>query len=134
MISWFSRKQSSISLSMAEAEYIATCSTSCEAIRIRKMMSGLFDLEMDTTEILCGNQSCIKMSKNPVFHDISKHIEIRYLYIRDMMQKGAIKFRYVSIDEQVADVLMKPLLQVKFEYFRDKIGVVQKDHPRKGEH
>ena len=81
MISWFIKKQSSIALSTAEAEYIAACFASCEAIWIQKLMSGLFDLEMDTTEILCDNQSCIKMSKNPVFHDRSKHIEIRYFYI-----------------------------------------------------
>ena len=87
-------------------------------------MSSLFDLEMDTTEILCDNQSCIKMSENPVFHDRSKHIEIRYFYIRDMIQKGAIKLQYVSIDEQVADMLTKPLSRVKFEYFQDKLVVV----------
>ena len=69
--------------------------------------------------ILCDNQSCIKMTKNPVFHDNSKHIEIRYFYIRDMVQKGAIKLQYVSTDEQVADVLTNSLSQVKFEYFRD---------------
>ena len=60
MISWFSRKQSSVALSTAEAEYIAACSASCEAIWIQKLMLGLFDLEMDTTEILCDNQSCIE--------------------------------------------------------------------------
>ena len=91
MISWFSKKWSSVSLSTAESKYIAACSASCEAIWLRKLMSGLFDLEMDTTEILCDNQSCIKMSENPVFHDRSKHIGIQYFYIRDMIQKGAIK-------------------------------------------
>ena len=64
-----------------------------------------------------------------VFHDRSKHIEIRYFYIRDMMQKGAIKLQYVSTDEQVADVLMKPLSWVNFE----NLGVVRKDLLRKGE-
>ena len=87
-------------------------------------MSGLFNLELDTTMILCDNQSCIKMTENPVFHDRSKHIEIRYFYIRDMMQKGFIKLQYVSTDEQVADVMTKPLSRVKFEHFRDKLGVV----------
>ena len=69
MISWFSRKQSIVALSTAEAEYIVACSGSCEAIWLRKMMSGLFNLELDTTVILCDNQSCIKMTENPVFHD-----------------------------------------------------------------
>jgi hypothetical protein len=85
MISWQSRKQSSIALSTAEAEYIAACSASCEAIWLRKLLTGLFDLEMEATTILCDNQSCIKMTENPVFHDRSKHIEIRYHYIRDMV-------------------------------------------------
>ena len=55
MISWFSRKQSSVAVSMAEAEYIVACSASCEAIWIRKLMSGLFNLELDTTVIICDN-------------------------------------------------------------------------------
>ena len=59
-----------------------------------------------------------------MFHDKSKHIEIKYQYIRDMVEKGAMNLQYVSIDEQVADVLTKPLSKVKFEYFRDKLGVV----------
>jgi hypothetical protein len=68
------RKQSSIVLSTAKAEYIAACSASCEAIWLRKLLTGLFDLEMEATVILCDNQSCIKMTENPVFHDKSKHI------------------------------------------------------------
>ena len=133
MISWFRRKQSSVALSTAKAEYIEACSACCEAIWLRKMMSGLFNLELDTTIILCENQSCIKMIENPIFHDRSKHIEIRYFYIQDMMQKGAIKLQYVSNDEQIVDVLTNPLSWVKFKYFRDKLGVVPKDLPRKGE-
>jgi hypothetical protein len=133
MISWQSRKQSSIALSTAEAEYIAACSASCEAIWLRKLLTGLFDLEMEATTILCDNQICIKMTENSVFHEKSKHIEIRYHYIRNMVQRGAVKLQYVSTDEQVADVLTKPLSHVKFEHFRDKLGIVRKDHPRKGE-
>ena len=92
-------------------------------------MSSLFNLELDATVILYNNQSCIKMTENLVFHDKLKHIEIRYIYIQDMIQKVAIKLQYVSTDEQVADVLTKPLSQIKFEYFQDKIGVVRKDLP-----
>jgi hypothetical protein len=117
MISWQSRKQSSIALSTAEAEYIAVCYASYEAIWLRKLLTGLFDLEMEATTILCDNQSCIKMTENLVFHDRSKHIEIRYHYIRDMVQRGAIKLQYISTDEQIANVLTKPLSRVKFEYF-----------------
>jgi hypothetical protein len=73
------------------------------------------------------------MTENLVFHDKSKHIEIRYQYICDMVQRGALKIQYISKNEQVVDVLTKPLSRVKFEHFRDKLGIVRKDLPRKGE-
>jgi hypothetical protein len=129
MISWQSRKKSSIALSTAEAEYIAACSASYKAIWLRKLLTDIFDLEMRETAILCDNQSCIKMTENLVFHDRSKHIEIRYHVIRDMVQRGALKLQYISTDEQVADVLTEPLSRVKFEHFRDKLGIVRKDPP-----
>jgi hypothetical protein len=55
---------------------------------------------------------------------MSKHIKIKYHYIRDMVQRGAVRLQYVTTKEQVADVLTKPLLRKKFEHFRDKLGVV----------
>ena len=61
---------------------------------------------------------------NPVFHDKSKHIEIKYHYIRDMVQRGAVKLQYVTMDEQIDYVFTKPLARVKFEYFREKLVVL----------
>ena len=57
-------------------------------------------------------------------HDKSKHIEIKYHYIRDMVQRGAVKLQCVAMDEQIANVLMKPLAKMKFVYFREKLGVL----------
>jgi hypothetical protein len=91
IILWKSRELSSIALSTMKEEYIATCSSSCEDIWLRNLLTDLFDLEMEATTILCDNQSCIKMIENHVFHDRLKHIEIRYHYIRDMVQRGALK-------------------------------------------
>ena len=95
MISWFSRKQTNIALSTTKAEYIAACSACNEAVWLRKMLSGLFNAEIGVTDIMCDNQICIKMTENFVFHDKSKHIEIKYHFIRDMVQKGAVKLKYV---------------------------------------
>ena len=99
VISWFSRKQSYVALSTAEAEYVAACSASCEAVWLRMLLSELFDLPLEATGIFCDDQSCVKLSENPVFHDRSKHIEIKYHYIRDMVQRGVVKLLYVATDE-----------------------------------
>ena len=132
VISWFRRKQSCVALSTAEAEYVAACSTSCEAMWIRKLLSNLFDLQLDATCIYCDNQICVKLSENPVFHDKSKHIDIKYHYIKNMVQRGAVNIQYVAKDEQIDDVLTKTLAKVKFEYFRENLGVLQIEVPSKG--
>ena len=75
----------------------------------------------------------MKLSKNPVFHDKLKHIEIKFHYIRHMVRRGAVKLQYVAIEEQIADVLTKPFARVKFEYFREILGVIQIKIPRKRE-
>ena len=99
MISWFSKKQSCVALSTAEAEYVAACSVSCEAVWLRKLLYDLFDLQLDATCIYCDNQSCVKLSENLIFYDKSKHIEIKYHCIKDMVQRGAVKLQYVAMEE-----------------------------------
>ena len=73
------------------------------------------------TCMFCDNQSCIKLLENLVFHDKSKHIEIKYHYIWDMVERGAVKLQHVATNEKIVDVLTT---KVKFEYFGDKIEVV----------
>ena len=60
-----------------------------------------------------------------MFHDRSKHIEMRYHLIRDLVQRGALKLQYIRIDEQIADILTKPLTTSKFVYFHDKLGMAE---------
>jgi hypothetical protein len=74
MISWSSRKQKSIPLSTAEAEYMAACEACTEAVWLRKLISNLFDQTPESTTIYCDNQSCIRLSEHPVFHERSKHL------------------------------------------------------------
>ena len=83
---------------------------------------------LDTTVILCDSQSGIQLSENPVFHDRSKHIDIRYHFIRDMVQRGAVRLDHIGIDEQVADILTKPLGKVKFLTFRKCLGIVERPY------
>ena len=75
--------------------------------------------------IHCDNQSCVKMSMNPVQHDRTKHVEMKYHYVQEMVQRCAVEPRYIPTDEHIADVLTKPLGRRKFVYFQDKIGVME---------
>ena len=113
----------SVALSTTEVEYITACAAIGEVVWLRKMLSRLFDLQLEATCIYYDNQSCINLSKNMMFHNKSKHIEIKYQYIHDMVEKGAMKLQYIAMDEQIADVLTKPLSRVKLAYFRDKLSV-----------
>ena len=85
---------------------------------------GLFGAPLKPTIIHCNNQSCIKFSANPIFHNHSKHIEIPYHYIRDMEDQGVIQLKYISTNEQTANIFTKPLAKVKLKYFRDKLGMI----------
>jgi hypothetical protein len=88
-----------VAVNTIEEEYIAASVAGREVVWLRKLLARLFDLELEPTLIYCDNQSCLKLSENPFFHDKSKHIEIKYDFIRDMVQKGAVELWYISIDE-----------------------------------
>ena len=114
-----------VSLFTAKAEYVSTSDASWEVVWLQKLLSHLFDSSLEPIVIHCDNWSCIKILENPVFHNHSKHMEMRYHYVRDMVQRRAISLRYVPTNEQTADVLTKPLYKTKFEYFWDKLGVLE---------
>ena len=125
MVSQSSRKQGSITLSTTEAEYVYASDASQEPIWLQKLLSDLFDTSLQPIVIHYDNQSYIKISENPVFHDRQKHMEMRYHYLCDMVQRRDISLLYISTDEKIVDVFTKPLSKTKLEYFRDKLGVVE---------
>ena len=98
-ISWMSRKQKSVVLSTTKVEYITASMACCEAVWLRKLFSELFEHVLDTTVIFYDNQSGIRLLENLVFHNCSKHIDIMYHFIWDMVQRGAIKLQHIRTDE-----------------------------------
>jgi hypothetical protein len=83
MMSWASRKQKSVSLSTAKAEYIAACDACREAVWLCNLVFGLSNQVLDSTVIYCDDKSCVKILEKPVFHDRSKHIAIKYYFLYD---------------------------------------------------
>ena len=124
LVAWLSKKQGSISLSNIEAEYIAaaTCCT-----QVLWMIQTLADLEVQYTApipIHCDNMSSISVSKNPVFHSKTKHIPIKYHFLREQVTNQIVKVHYIPTIEQIADIFTKPLAKTPFEYLRQKVGVI----------
>ena len=99
--------------------------TKCEAIWLRELLVSLFRKRMEVTKVYHNNQSCIKLYKNPVFHDQSKHIDIHCHFIRDCVQHGVVQLQYVPTGEEVADILTMDLERAKFTQFREQMGIVE---------
>jgi hypothetical protein len=110
---WASMKHKSVALNTAEAEYITDCDACTEAVWLHKLVSGLSDQVLNSTVIYCDDQSYVKLSENLVFHDRSKHIEIKHYILRDKVQRGEVVLQYISTDEQITIILVKPLSKMK---------------------
>eukprot|EP00253_Pinus_taeda_P012783 PITA_12783 len=109
LVSWFSKKQSSIALSTAEEEYVAAASCNTQLLW---MMQTLQDFQITCTppiSILCDNTSAISISKNPVMHSKTKHILIKYHFLQEQVLEQKVKLEYVPSKEPIADILTKPL-------------------------
>eukprot|EP00253_Pinus_taeda_P027302 PITA_27302 len=116
-ISWMSRKKNSVALSTIKVEYIVASMAYCEVFWLRKLFNELFQHVLDTTMIFCDNQTGILLSENLVFRDRSKYIDIRYHFIRDMIQWVEIRLQHIRMDEQVISIFTMPLGKVKFLTF-----------------
>ena len=113
-----SKKQNSISLSTAEAEYIVAGSCCSQLLWMKKLLSD-YGITQDTMVVYCDNSSAIDISKNPVQHSKTKHIEIRYHFIKDLVERKTVTLEYIPIERQNANIFTKPL-----ETFHQVIGVI----------
>ena len=123
-ISWSSKKQSTVAMSSAEAEYISASGAACEAVWLRRILKDMKQCQTTPTILFCDNLSAIAMTKNPVFHNRSKHIELRHHFIRELASRGEIELAFCKTGDQVADIFTKPIPTAKFLYFREKLGVI----------
>ena len=110
-----------------EVEYIAANAAACQTIWLRRILADLRERQEDGTTIFCDNISSIALSKNPIFHGRSKHIEIIYHFIRKLVENGDIKMEYYRSEQQVADIFTKPLGITSFVHLRGCLGVTNFD-------
>ncbi|CAN1753150.1 Retrovirus-related Pol polyprotein from transposon TNT 1-94 [Linum perenne] len=123
LVSWFSKKQSCIALSTAEAEYLAAGSA-CTQLSWMKAQLKDYGITLTGIKLLCDNTSAINMTRNPILHSRTKHIDIRHHFIRELIMKGDIVLNYVSTEDQLADILTKPLHADRFSKLRREIGMI----------
>ena len=113
-ISWGSKLQPTVALSSSEAEYMALAAAVQEATHLRQLLGDLgCNISNSSITIYEDNIGCIAMSANPVFHKRTKHIAIKYHFVREKVESGEIDVKYVSTKQQLADILTKPLSKQK---------------------
>ena len=122
-VSWSSKKQPIVSLSTAEVEFIAAIACACQVIWLRRILEELQFKQVEATTVFCDNNSAIKLSKNPVLHKRSKHIDVKYYFLRDLSNDGTIKLVYCRSEDQDADIQTKPLKLATFVKLRGLLGV-----------
>eukprot|EP00253_Pinus_taeda_P014382 PITA_14382 len=122
-ITWACKKQSVISLSLAEVEYRGAVEAIKEAKWLCQIPSEFGFQQQHPTTLWCGNQSAIQLCKDPVQHQHNKHIELHMHFIRKLIHDHVIEVQYCSIDDQVADIFTKALTEAKFTKIRFMVGV-----------
>ncbi|XP_050241952.1 secreted RxLR effector protein 161-like [Quercus robur] len=123
VVSWSSKKQPIVTLSTTEAEFVVATACACQAIWLKKILEELQFKEDGPILIYCDNSSAIKLSKNPVLHGRSKHIDVKYHFLRDLTNDGVINLVYCRSEDQVADIQTKPLKLATFVKLRGLLGV-----------
>lgn len=121
--SWQSKKQDVVALSSTEAEYIALSTAAKEAVYLRRLLKEVGCNRKDPILLKGDNMSAIQISKNPVFHKRTKHIEIKYHYIREVVEQKGIELEYVSTNENVSDIFTKNLQKQKHVKFVEMLGL-----------
>ena len=121
-VSWMSKKQSVVALSTTEAEYMAATHASKEAVWLQRLCSSM-GLVQGAIRIDCDSQSAIFLAKNPAYHSKTKHIDVQYHFVRDMIEDKKVLLVKVDTLKNTADALTKSVSSEKFSWCRETMGV-----------
>jgi hypothetical protein len=123
LVSWASKKQNFVALSIAEVEYIAADHCCAQLLLMRQTLR-IYGYKLSKVPLLCDNESAIRMADNPVEHSRTKHIDIQYHFLRDHHQKGDIEISYVNTHNQLTDIFTKPLDEKTFSKLRNELNIL----------
>jgi hypothetical protein len=116
-------KQRVVALSSCEAEYIAATFTATQALWLARLLGDLLGCKTETVKLKVDNKSALALAKNLIFHERTKHIQIKYHIIQSCLEEGSMKASHISTEDQLADILTKSLGRVKFHEMRAPISV-----------
>jgi len=122
-VTWSSKKQAIVALSSTEAEYVAQTHAAKELIWLRTFLGELNNPFTTPITLHCDNQGAIALSKDNKFHARTKHIDIRYHFIREAVENKKLRIQYIPTENNVADIFTKPLAKPKFEKFVEMLGL-----------
>jgi hypothetical protein len=123
LISWFSKKQNSVTLSTAEAEYVTTGSCCAQLLWMRHTLKD-YGYTMNHIPFLCDNESAIKIAYNSYEYSKTKHIDIRHHFLRHHTIKGDIVISHVGTNDQLADIFTKPLDEKRFYKLQSDLNII----------
>ena len=112
-------------MSTTETEYISTTNCATQAVWLRRILSELQYQQDGPMKVFCDNKSTIALTKNPVFHGRSKHIDIKHHYIRDLIREKEIMVEYCTSEDQIADIFTKPLKINLFLKMKNLLGMMK---------
>lgn len=122
-ITWATQRQQSVALSTTEAEFMAACCATKEALWLKRLLLDIGEFNQDSICLNIDNQSAICLIKNVDYHKRCKHIDVKYNFIKEKYSEKQIDLSYVCTKEQIADIFTKALPRDKFQYLRGKIGM-----------
>jgi hypothetical protein len=122
-ISWMSKRQVVVALSTTEVEYMVATHGRKEVVWIQRLCSGI-RFEKRAMKVSCDSQSTIFLEKNPAYHSKTKHIDVQYHFVRDMVESNKVLLEKVDTLENIEDSLTKSVSVVKFSWCREAMGIV----------
>ncbi|GKA57553.1 retrovirus-related pol polyprotein from transposon TNT 1-94 [Tanacetum coccineum] len=126
LMCWSAKKQQSVAMSSAKAEYVAAAGCCANILWMKSQLTD-YDIIYEKVPIFCDNTSAIAISNNPVLHSRTKHIDIRYHFIRDHILKGDIELHFIPTQYQLADIFTKPLDEPTFKRLIVELGMLNID-------